>query len=153
MKNIQGRIDCWNKIDEYADEIVPKLIEELKNNPPKFKTGGQLYKKNSDSINKIIGSVPKDKKIVSYVSPSGFSSNYVTIHIKSNYPTGDFGCEYCNRTIDIWDEQSDARYIPRERLVKSEVDEALENIKILKEQMDVLENEMTVIKSSIYRVL
>ena len=150
MKN---KIECYNEMSEYINQVAPLVIEHFSKNQPKFKTDGGLYKKNADAVKQLIDSVEKPNKIQVYVRASEYSHNYITLKVKSSYSVSEFSCNYIDRTIYVWDTGTTPEFVPYKKFSVDMVDDVVIQIKQLKEQREEIESEINKLHNSVYPII
>lgn len=153
MDVLKNKIECLKNLNDYTNTIAPKVIQELKSFEPRFKNSGGLYKKTNDAIKNIINLVPKPNGVTCWAKPSEYSYSYIALIIKSSFKTSEYGCEYIEKTIYVWEDAVDVVWEPRKEITYDDSVVAINKMKEIQDKIDVLNKEMSEVKSSIYPVL
>ncbi len=112
---LHNRCDCMNRVHEYANEVVPKLLDSLKHGFSLTK-GFQLFSKDKDRLQDILR-IADEKALLSQGSSGRKGSTAyikcdeydISLEVQDNYPvryhgdgSGSYSCEYYKHTVYLW---------------------------------------------------
>ncbi len=116
---LNNRCDCMNRVHDFANEVVPKLLDSLRHGFSLTK-GFQLFSKDKDRLTDILR-IADEKAQLSQGSTgrkgsSAFikSDEYdITLEVQDNYPvryhgdgSGSYSCEYYKHTVYLWNNRA-----------------------------------------------
>ncbi len=155
---LENRTDCMNRVHEFANEVVPKLIDCL-NHGFRLTNGFQLFSKDKDRLQDVIR-IAGEKGILSDGSNGARGSSAwlrsdefnIYLEISDNYPvryhndgSGGYSCEYYKVTAYLWNVKDDksSDFKPYEMVDYGLVKEA-------KVRLTEINNEISKLKSELY---
>ena len=142
---LKNHVNSYNKMVEAINEVVPSLIEKVKeyeNINVTIKNGDELSKKFKNEIYKILESLPE--KIQGLISYRGYS---LDINFKTTYKDSKYGASYIQRYIPLacikigvneyFVHDINENFIPIEKVTVKKVVNARKKAEKLKEKVNV----------------
>jgi hypothetical protein len=104
MTVLQNRVQAQNALTAYINTVVPLLIERF-NDGVKYKNDGSPIKKHKVDFDAILADKPE--KVRGYIDWGDYS---ISIKFDTNFSTGDFGCQYIDQYVYLFNRQDDKSY-------------------------------------------
>ena len=154
---LESRTDCMNRVNTYANEVVPKLLDELRHGF-RLTTGFQLYSKDKDRLVDILR-IADEQGILSDGSTGVRGSNAslrvdeynIYLEISDNYPvkyhsdgSRGYTCEYYKVMVYLWNnrEGRPCNYPPREMVDYTEMKAAKARLEEIHDLISSLKDEL-----------
>ncbi len=138
---LKDRASCMNKVHENCNNLVPELLEALKEGF-KLTVNSQFFKKDKDRLNAIIDKHRSGNKPRVYLECNEYS---IILNVDDHYSTGEHGCEYYKQYVYLYSIASAKAYNfePLEMVAEQELIVAKAKRKHIKGQISDLQSQLS----------
>ncbi len=158
---LHNRCDCMNRVHNYTNEVVPKLLDCLRQGF-RLTNGYQLFSKDKDRLNDILRLADEKAQLSQGSTGRKGSSAFlrsdeynIYLEVQDNYPvryhgdgSGSYSCEYYKRTVYLWNNKDGKaqEFKPLSTHTHAQMDNAQTDLFQLREEISKLQDQVYPLK-------